>query len=67
MLPRLVAILSDSANGALVRRAALGMGSAVRILNVGDTVGTLRITAITADDVELVDSATGATYRVTLR
>jgi hypothetical protein len=36
-------------------------------LNVGDTIGTLRIRAITADDVELVDSTTGATYHVSLR
>jgi hypothetical protein len=54
-------------NGAIVRRAALRVESAVRILSVGDMAGALRVSAITADDVELVDPATGATFRVPLR
>jgi hypothetical protein len=67
VLPRLVAILSDTSSGGPMRRAALGLGANVRILSVGDTVGSFRVAAITADDVELVDTVTGATFRVSLR
>ena len=66
-LPRLVAILSDTVNGAIVRRAALRVESAVRILGVGDMAGALRVSAITPDGVDLVDPATGGTFRVPLR
>jgi hypothetical protein len=65
-LPRLVAILSDTVNGAVVRRAAIGVEKAVRIVSVGEMVGALRVSAITADGVDLVDVA-GATFRVPLR
>jgi hypothetical protein len=42
-LPRLVAILSDTVDGVLVRRAALAFDRSVRIAGVGDMVGALRI------------------------
>jgi hypothetical protein len=66
-LPRLVAILSDTVDGELVRRAALAIDGAVRIVGVGEMVGTLRIRAVTADAVELTDPATSATFRLSLR
>jgi hypothetical protein len=66
-LPRLVAIMSDSSSGAPSRRAALGLGPNVRIVAVGDTIGSFRVAAITADDVELVETASGKSFHVTLR
>jgi len=65
--PRLIAILSNVIDGALVRRAALGTGPAVRVVAAGDTIDGFQVRAIAADGVELVDAATGAVVRLTLR
>jgi hypothetical protein len=67
VLPRLIAILSDTVNGVVVRRAALAQDGAVRLAAVGDMVGALRLRAITPDGIELADPATSATFRISLR
>jgi len=65
-LPRLVAILSDTVNGAIVRRAAVSVEGNVRIVSIGDAIGVLRVAAISADGIELADTA-GAKFTVALR
>jgi hypothetical protein len=67
VLPRLIAILSDTVNGVVVRRAALAQDGAVRLAAVGDMVGALRLRTITPDGIELADPATSATFRISLR
>ena len=48
----------------VTRRAVLAVGDEVKVFIVGDTVGTLTLTKIDADTIELTDRASGAVYRV---
>ena len=64
MVPKLVAVLSTTTDAGFTRRAALAVGEEVKVFKVGETVGTLTVTKIDADTVELTDRATGAVYRI---
>jgi hypothetical protein len=66
VLPRLVAIAATAGEGGVVRTAVLTVGDDVQILKSGDSVLKFVIKSIGADVVELVDSATGATFRLLL-
>ncbi len=68
VLPRLVAILANTAEGTVTRRAVLASGDDVHVLSAGDPVGGgLFVHTVDAEIVELIDPISGATYRLTLR
>ena len=64
VLPKLIAISSQTTSGGVVRSAALSVADNVVIARPGDTVGTLVVHTIGEEFVELVDPATGTAYRV---
>lgn len=64
VLPKLIAISSQTTTGGVVRSAALSVADNVVIARPGDTVGTLVVHTIGDEFVELVDPATGTAYRV---
>jgi hypothetical protein len=64
VVPKLVAVLSTTTDAGVTRRAALAVGDDVKVVEVGATVGTLTVTKIDADTIELTDRATGAVYRI---
>ena len=64
VVPKLVAVLSTTTDAVVTRRAVLAVGDEVKVFIVGDTVGTLTLTKIDADTIELTDRASGAVYRV---
>lgn len=66
-LPRLVAIATAVVDGALVRTAALSTGDDLQILKPGDRYSTFAILAVGVDAVELVETDTGKTFRITLQ
>ncbi len=67
-LPKLLAIVAnDEQDGATVRSAVFAVGDAVHVLKIGDAVDVFVIRSIAADSVELVESATGASHRLSLR
>jgi hypothetical protein len=66
-VPRLVAVLTDAADGGPIRRAVLAVGDDVQITRLGETVLHYRVRSIGADVVELVDMVTGVVTRVGLR
>lgn len=67
VLPRLVAVVEDAKDGGLLRSAFLGVGDDVQAYRPGDAVGMFVVRSISADLVELVDPASGATYKISLR
>jgi outer membrane murein-binding lipoprotein Lpp len=67
VLPRLVAITSNVVDGATVRSAVLAVGDDVHVFKVGDVVSPFEIHSIALDVVELIDSSTGATFKISLQ
>jgi hypothetical protein len=65
--PHLVAILSETTDGALVRRAVLALGDDVDVVRPGGLIGKYLVKSIDVDMAELTDTSTGATVRVWLR
>jgi hypothetical protein len=72
LLPKLVAILSDSADGGVVQTAVLSDGQSVEFVKLGDGMGSLgvaeglRVTSITTDAVVLLDPASNRTFGLSL-
>ena len=64
VLPRLIAISSQTTTGGVVRSAALSVADNVVIARPGDTIGALVVHTIGDEFVELVDPSTGTAYRV---
>ena len=64
VLPKLVAVLSNTTDAGQVRTAVLTVGDAVKVFKVGDAVGALTLTLINTDTIELTDVATGTVYRI---
>jgi hypothetical protein len=64
VLPRLVAITSDATDGGLVRRALISIGDDVLVLTPGSAAGKFLVRSVGTDSAELVDPATGLTYRI---
>jgi len=67
VLPKLVAIAATTGDAGVIRTAILTVGDDVQILKAGDTVLKFVIKSIGADIVELVDSSTGSTFRLSLQ
>jgi hypothetical protein len=66
--PPLVAILTTGADAGAVRSAVFADSDGdVRVVAVGESVGTFRVSAIEEDVVVLSDARTGQVVRVTLR
>jgi len=66
-LPRLVAIISSSTDAGSSQRAVVAAGDDVQILKIGDTVSRFVVRSIGVDAVELADSASGATFKISLQ
>jgi hypothetical protein len=67
VLPRLVAVVEDAADGGLLRKAFLSVNDEVKAYKPGDAAGAFLVRSISADFIELVDPASGATYKIALR
>jgi len=67
VLPKLVAIMTNTTESGSVRSAAFSLGEDLQIVRLGDVVGRLVVKSIGVDVVELVDPATSAVYRVSLQ
>jgi hypothetical protein len=67
VLPRLVAVIEDATDGGLLRKAFLSVGDDLKAYRPGDAAGSFVVRSISADFVELVDPASGATYKIALR
>jgi hypothetical protein len=64
----LIGMAEDGAGDALVRTALIaGSGDELFLVRVGESVGRYRISAITADAVELTDPSTNRVRRLVLR
>lgn len=66
-LPRLLAILADAKDGMKVWTAVIASGRDVQIVKTGDVVGAYRIQQISADAVELVETASLRAVRLPLK
>jgi hypothetical protein len=66
-LPRLIAIMVDHRDGAVVRRAVLSNGEGVTVVAVGDAVGAFIVQQIADDGIDLEQKSTSATFHVSLR
>jgi len=63
----LTGIAEDAVGDAAVRTAIISTPSDVLLVKVGDQVGPYRVQKISADGVELIDPATGASVKLMLR
>lgn len=66
-LPRLVGVVAETIDGALVRRAFVSYGDAVLPIVVGDTLGPFVVRAIGPDGVELVNPARETSHVLRIR
>ena len=66
-LPRLVAILTEGEPGRPTWSAVLAIGTDVRVVKAGETIGGLDVRRVTASDAELFDPISSRTFRVTLK
>jgi len=66
ILPELVAILAEGTGPSAKRVVVFSRGDNVDFVNVGETVGAFRVDSVIGDAVTLVDSTTGARYRLAL-
>jgi hypothetical protein len=66
-LPRLVAIVSNNTDAGPSQRAVVAAGEDVQILKIGDMVSRFVVRSIGVDSVELADSASGATFKISLQ
>jgi hypothetical protein len=65
-LPRLIAVVERPSDGGLLRTAFLGLGEELRSFRPGERVGAFMVRSISVEAVELVDTASGAIYRILL-
>jgi len=67
-LPKLLAVVTNDAEGGVSLQAVFAVGDDVKVLKAGDAIGIFLIRRITADlVVELLEPVTGAVHRLTLR
>jgi hypothetical protein len=66
-LPRLIAIVSNNTDAGPSQRAVVAAGDDVQILKIGDTVSKFVVRSIGVDMVELADSVSGATFKISLQ
>lgn len=66
-LPHLIAIATNAGDGNTVRTAVLALGDDVQIVTVGETYANFLVRSIGIDGVELADSATGSTFKISLQ
>jgi hypothetical protein len=66
-LPKLVAVVANDGDGAVVLTAVFSLGDEVKMVKPGDAIGAFVIRSITAEAVELLDPLTNAVHRLTLR
>jgi hypothetical protein len=67
ILPTLVAILSDTIDGAPVRIAVVAAGDDVQLLKMGDRAGAWRVTAIGGESAVFTSDALGQSFTVALQ
>ncbi len=67
VLPHLIAIATDAADGNPVRTAVLALGDDLQIVKAGETYSKFVVRAINSDGVELADPATGSTFKISLQ
>jgi hypothetical protein len=65
-LPRLVAILSATENGAPERTAVIALGDDVQFKRAGDEIGAYVVQSVGADELVLIDPATQTPHSVPL-
>jgi hypothetical protein len=66
-LPRLIAIVANDTDSGAARRIVVSDGVGVKVVATGDRLGPFVVGAIGASDAELLDPATGATFRISIR
>ncbi|MEO8070859.1 MAG: hypothetical protein ABI652_05620 [Acidobacteriota bacterium] len=66
-LPRLIAIIESVVDTQVVRTAAISDGDDVRIVAAGETAGQFTVGSVSADWVSLTDTASGASFVLSLR
>lgn len=68
VLPKLLAVVSNNAEGGISLQAVFSVGDDVKVLKAGDAIGIFLVRSITADlVVELLEPVTGTVHRLTLR
>jgi hypothetical protein len=66
-LPHVVAIATNTVDGAVVHTAVIGLDATVKMVRPGDTFLNFSIRSVAPDGVELVDPATDQTFRISLQ
>ena len=66
-LPRLLAITSNTVDGAVTHSAVFSNGDDVSIVKAGDTISRFVVRSVTTDGAELVDRNTQRVFRVPLK
>ncbi len=66
VLPKLLAIVANEVDGVVVHSAVFSIGDGVRVVKVGETIGTFVLRGVSADVADLADAVTGTLYHVTL-
>lgn len=67
VLPRVVAVITDSRDGAIVRRAFVAFGSDVLEVRAGDYLGPFIVQAIGDGVIDLLDEERSTSHRITAR
>jgi hypothetical protein len=67
VLPQLIAITTSVDAGVSSRNAVLAFGDNVQVVKPGETFGAFVVRSVGADEVELIESATGRAATVSLR
>lgn len=67
-LPKLLAVVTNNAEGGVSLQAVFSVGDDVKVLKAGDAIGVFLVRSITADlVVELLEPVTGTVHRLRLR
>jgi hypothetical protein len=66
-LPRVVAVITESQDGAIVRRAFVAFGENVLEVRAGDRVGPFVVQSIGDGVIDLVDDERSTSHRITAR
>ena len=66
VLPKLIAIVSDTTDAGSIRTAVLSVGDDVQIVRAGDSISKLVVQSIGVDVIELADPVSGSTFKILL-